>query len=187
MAEREVSGQPQPDQPRIGSVLLSLGSNLDDRVRNLERALEHLRAHLNLEAASSIYETQPVGVKDQPWFLNMVCAATTRLKPRALLEYVREVEADLGRERRERFGPRVIDIDILAYDDRVVDEPDLKLPHPRMTERRFVLEPLAEIAPEWRHPAADATARELLDRLESGDEVRPFASPPPLTGPAPLL
>jgi 2-amino-4-hydroxy-6-hydroxymethyldihydropteridine diphosphokinase len=176
----------EPDRPRIGSVYLSLGSNLGDRVRNLERALERLRAHLYMEAISSIYETQPVGVRDQPWFLNLVCVATTRLKPRALLEYVHEIEAALGRERGERFGPRTIDIDVLAYDDHVVDEPDLSLPHARMHERRFVLEPLAEIAPDWRHPVSGRSAGELLAELDD-DEVRVVAAPPPLSGPSPIL
>jgi len=176
----------EQDRPRIGTVLLSLGSNLGDRVRNLERALERLRGHLYIEGVSSIYETQPVGIKDQPWFLNIVCSATTRLKPAALLEYVLELEEDLGRRRGQRFGPRVIDIDILAYDDRVIDEHDLELPHPRMSERRFVLEPLAEIEPDWRHPVSGQTVGELLDEADA-DVVRVFGPPPSLAGPSPIL
>ena len=174
------------DQQRFGTVLLSLGSNLGDRLRHLERGLERLRAHINLERISSVYETQPVGVRDQPWFLNLVCVGTTRLKPRAVLELIHEIEEGLDRERRERYGPRTLDIDILAYDDRLIDDEDLVVPHPRMTERRFVLEPLAEIAPEWRHPVANKTAKELLKGLD-GDVVRVVADPPPSSGPTPLI
>ncbi len=170
-------------------MILGLGSNLGDRVRNLERALEGLRRHVALEAVSSVYETEPVGVRDQPWFLNLVCVGTTRLVPTALLEFVHELEAELGRTRRERWGARTIDIDILAYDDRVVREAELEIPHPRMAERAFVLEPLAEIAPGWRHPELGRTALELREALAGGaaEEVRLYGGPPPLGGPAPLV
>lgn len=176
----------EPDRPRMGLVWLSLGSNLGDRVRNLERALERLRGHLYIEAISSVYETQPVEVHDQPWFLNIVCQATTPLKPRALLEWLLELEAKLGRRRGERYGPRVIDIDLLAYDDRVIDEPDLQLPHPRIAERRFILEPLREIEPNWRHPVSGVTVGELLAQAPDA-AVRVFAAPPSRSGPSPLL
>ncbi|UCC73528.1 MAG: 2-amino-4-hydroxy-6-hydroxymethyldihydropteridine diphosphokinase [Gemmatimonadota bacterium] len=175
------------DEPRVGYVILGLGSNEGDRVRYLERGLEGLRREIRLDRISSIYETQPVGVKDQPWFLNLVCAGATRLKPGALLEFIHEVEDECDRVRSEqRFGPRTLDIDILTYDDRVIERDDLVIPHPRMHERRFVLEPLAEIVPEWRHPIEGKTAKELLEGLD-GDAVRPFADPPPASGPAPIL
>jgi 2-amino-4-hydroxy-6-hydroxymethyldihydropteridine diphosphokinase len=175
------------DEARVGTVLLGLGSNEGDRIRQLERALERLKRLIRFERISSIYETQPVGVRDQPWFLNLVCVGHTRLQPFDLLEFVHEVENELGRVRSEdRFGPRTIDIDILAYEGRVLERHDLVLPHPRMTERRFVLEPLAEVAPEWRHPVEGKTAAELLDGL-NGDVVRFFANPPPASGPAPIL
>ncbi len=142
---------------------------------------------INIERVSSIYETQPVGVRDQPWFLNLVCMGHTRLQVYDLLEFVHEVENSLGRVRSEdRFSPRTIDIDILAYEDKVIDAHDLKLPHPRMTERRFVLEPLAEIAPEWRHPVSGQTPGAMLEGLD-GDVVRPYSGPPPTSGPAPIL
>lgn len=167
------------DEDGLGRVILSLGSNQGDRVRHLERGLERLRAHVDLEAVSSIYETQPVGLRDQPWFLNLVCQGTTRLRPRAMLEFIQEVERTEGRKRSLRFGPRTLDIDIIAYDDRVIDDPDLQLPHPRMAERAFVLEPLVEIAPDWRHPRLKRTARELHAEV-SGDVVRRYGNPPPL-------
>lgn len=174
------------DEPRVARVILGLGSNLGDRVRYLERALERLGEQIRLEAVSSIYETQPVGVRDQPWFLNLVCVGVTRFSPKGVLEFVSAIESALGRQRGEGVTPRTIDIDILAYDDRIIDEPDLRLPHPRMTRRAFVLEPLAEVAPEWRHPVEGKTARELLEGLE-GEIVRLYSSPPPTSGPRPLL
>lgn len=175
------------DEPRVGYVFLGLGSNEGDRVRYLERGLEGLRKQIRIDRISSVYETQPVGVRDQPWFLNLVCAGATRLKPGALLEFIHEVEDECGRARsQERFGPRTLDIDILTYDDRIIDRYDLVIPHPRLHERAFVLAPLAEIAPEWQHPARQKTAAELLEGLKR-DVVRPFADPPPGSGPAPIL
>lgn len=177
----------KPKDPEgMGTVILCLGSNLGDRVRYLERALEVLRKQIMLERVSSIYETRPVGVEDQPWFLNLVCMGVTRLKPRATLEFVLEVENALGRKREARFGPRSIDIDIISYDDRVVQESDLEIPHPRLAERRFVLEPLAEIAPQWKHPVQGRSVRQMLEGV-TDDIVRVYADPPPISGPAPLL
>lgn len=173
------------EEPRLGSVLLGMGSNLGDRVRNIELALGHLVEHVKLESISTIYESEPEEVKDQPWFLNLVCAGVTRLKQWDLLEYVHEVEKKLGRERGPRYGPRVIDIDILAYDDLVMAEPDLEIPHPRMAERGFVLVPLAEIAPEWRHPVSGMTADEMLADMDA-ETVRPYSVPPSPSG-APFL
>jgi 2-amino-4-hydroxy-6-hydroxymethyldihydropteridine diphosphokinase len=183
----ELEGESDEEEPRLFTAILGLGSNLGDRVRNLERALEHLKHGVRLERLSSVYETEPVGDREQPWFLNMVCYGATLMKPDALLAYIHKVEADLGRERgAKRSGARTVDIDILAHDDLVIDEPDLKIPHPRMTERAFVLEPLAEIAPEWRHPLEGKTAKELLAGLR-GEIVRIIADPPPIQGAAPIL
>lgn len=178
----ELSGY--PEEPRVNTILLSLGSNRGDRVRYLELGLERLKAHVRLEQVSTIYETQPLGLRDQPFFLNLVCLGTTSLKPHALLEFVQEVEAAAGRVREVEGGPRTLDIDILAYDDRVIDEADLVVPHPRMVERAFVLAPLAEIAPDWRHPLEGKTTAELLQALGDDEAVRPYALPPPLSGPA---
>ena len=147
---------------------MGLGGNIGDRRLYLERALELLAAEPEVEvvAVSSFRETDPVGYTDQPPFLNAACAVETELGPRELLERLLAVERALGRERTgPRFGPRVIDLDLLLYGDEVVDEPGLEVPHPRLAERRFALEPLAELYPELRlpdgHSARDLLAAEL--------------------------
>ena len=172
------------EEPQVGTVLLGLGSNLGDRVRLIGRAIELLAEQIRLEAISSIYETEPVGVRDQPWFLNLVCMGVTRLSPRGVLEFTRTIEDALGRERVEQSAPRTIDIDILAYDERVMEEADLEIPHPRMGERAFVLKPLAEIAPEWQHPVTGQTADDMLAQADA-EVVRPYMVPP--TPAAPVL
>jgi 2-amino-4-hydroxy-6-hydroxymethyldihydropteridine diphosphokinase len=129
---------------------VGLGSNLGDREGYLERALAALRGdpELEVEAVSSVRETDPVGLEDQPRFLNAAVRVTTALPPRELLEHLLGVERALGRTRDgSRFGPRTIDLDLLLYGDEIVDEPGLEIPHPRLHERRFVLEPLAELDP----------------------------------------
>jgi 2-amino-4-hydroxy-6-hydroxymethyldihydropteridine diphosphokinase len=181
------AGQEDEEEPRLFTAILGLGSNLGDRVRNLERALDHLKHAVRLERLSSVYETEPVGDREQPWYLNMVCYGVTLLRPDALLAYLQKVEEALGRERsRKRNSPRAVDIDILAHDDLVIDEPDLQIPHPRLAERAFVLEPLAEIAPEWRHPVEGKTAKELLAGA-TPELVRVHSDPPPIQGAAPIL
>lgn len=151
---------------------LSLGSNLGDRAANLRSALARLDAAGRILAVSALYETQPLEIVDQPWFLNCVAAIETEKTPRELLELALQVEAAMGRVRVHNKGPRNIDIDILLFGDRVVEEPGLKIPHPAMHLRRFVLEPLVEIAPEVRHPVLGKTMRELLAELADGQEVR---------------
>ena len=151
---------------------LSLGSNLGDRAANLRAALAQLDVAGKLLAVSALYETQPVDVPDQPWFLNCVAAIETEKTPRELLQLALKVEAAMGRLRMRNKGPRNIDIDIVLFGYRVVDEPGLKIPHPALQQRRFVLEPLVEIAPEVRHPGLGKTARELLADLPAGQTVR---------------
>jgi 2-amino-4-hydroxy-6-hydroxymethyldihydropteridine diphosphokinase len=142
----------------LKTVYLSLGSNIGDRGANLRAAIDRLGP----VRESPIYETEPVDYLDQRWFLNMAVQLETDLFPRQLLSRIQKIERELGRERRIPKGPRTIDIDILLYADVVVRTPALEIPHPRMTERRFVLAPLAELAPNLRHPVTQLTIRELL-------------------------
>jgi 2-amino-4-hydroxy-6-hydroxymethyldihydropteridine diphosphokinase len=153
---------------------LALGSNLGDRRANLASAVERLHApDLRVVRASSIYETEPRDVPDQPWFLNQVIETETDLFPRQLLARIQKIEREMGRKRIVSKGPRVIDLDILLFGEATVHAPDLEIPHPRMMERRFVLEPLAELAPELRHPQTRATVREMLSRVHD-QAVRKF-------------
>ena len=152
---------------------LSLGSNLGDRAANLREAIAQLDVTAGrLIAISKMYETQPVDVPDQPWFLNCMAALETDKTPRELLELALQTEAAMGRLRMRDKGARKIDIDIVLFGDRIVDEPGLKIPHPSMHQRRFVLEPLVEIVPEVRHPELGKTMRELLAALPDGQVVR---------------
>ncbi len=151
---------------------LSLGSNLGDRAANLRAALAQLESAGQVLAVSAFYETQPVDVPAQPWFLNCVVAIATDKAPRELLQFALKAEAEMGRLRMRHKGPRNIDIDILLFGDHVIDEPGLTIPHPAMQTRRFVLEPLTEIAPDARHPQLDKTARELLSALGNAQTVR---------------
>jgi 2-amino-4-hydroxy-6-hydroxymethyldihydropteridine diphosphokinase len=155
-------------------VYLSLGSNLGDREAHLQRAIGQLAGLGSITKGSSCYETEPVEFTAQPEFLNYVVEMETALTPQQLLAGILAIECDMGRNRAEQLpkGPRTIDIDILLFGDTVVHSPELTVPHPAMHERRFVLEPLAEIAPDVRHPLLHCTVRELWKRLPAGQVVR---------------
>jgi 2-amino-4-hydroxy-6-hydroxymethyldihydropteridine diphosphokinase len=151
---------------------LSLGSNLGDRASNLRSAISQLKSAGSLRAVSAFYETQPVEVPDQPWFLNCVIALETEKTAKQILEFALKTEAYMGRLRMSDKGPRNIDIDIVLFGEQIVNEPGLRIPHPAMLQRRFVLEPLAEVAPEACHPLLRKTVRELLAELPEGQAVR---------------
>jgi 2-amino-4-hydroxy-6-hydroxymethyldihydropteridine diphosphokinase len=152
----------------VKTVYLSLGSNLGDRQANLRKAVERLKAaEVHILRCSQVYETEPQDVKHQDWFLNAVVEAETELFPLQLLSRTQRIEQDLGRQRSKPGGPRIIDIDILLYGDFRIRTPQLEIPHARMAARRFVLEPLAELAPELRHPSTGGTVREMLAEVRS--------------------
>jgi 2-amino-4-hydroxy-6-hydroxymethyldihydropteridine diphosphokinase len=156
------------------TVYLSLGSNLGDRAGNLTAAIQRLRGLGPITAVSSFYETEPVEVEDlQPWFLNCVVALETELSPQQLLARTLALEQAMGRQRTGTRSPRLIDIDILLFGTAVVEMAELTIPHPAMAGRRFVLEPLAEIVPDLRHPRTNLTVAEMLRALpENQDAVR---------------
>jgi len=153
---------------------LSLGSNLGDRAANLRAAISALpAANLNVRKVSSFYETEPVDYLDQPWFLNCVVEGETDSQPIDLLRALRAIESQLGSKKAFAKGPRLLDIDILLFGDQSLDTPELQIPHSRMLERKFVLAPLAEIAPQLRHPSWPATASDLLASCADPSVVRP--------------
>jgi 2-amino-4-hydroxy-6-hydroxymethyldihydropteridine diphosphokinase len=154
-------------------VYLSLGSNLGDRAKNLREAIAAVRkAGIDVTRISSGYETEPVDYLDQPWFVNMAAEAETELAPGALLQALRGIEAQMGSKKLIAKGPRLIDTDILLYGNEVIDTPELQIPHSRMHLRRFVLEPLAEIAPNLRHPVLGLNVSEMLAQTPDKSVVR---------------
>jgi 2-amino-4-hydroxy-6-hydroxymethyldihydropteridine diphosphokinase len=153
-------------------VYLSLGANVGDCARNIREAIARLEALGHVVAASSFYETEPVEFTDQAWFLNCAAALETTKTPAQLMAALLTIEREMGRQRTQKKGPRTIDIDILFFGDTVMDSPELIIPHPAMQQRRFVLEPLAEIAAEARHPVLGKTVRELMTGLPAGQTVR---------------
>jgi 2-amino-4-hydroxy-6-hydroxymethyldihydropteridine diphosphokinase len=154
------------------SAYLSLGSNIGNRDANLREAIRRLEAVGSITAISSFYETEPVEFTAQDWFMNCVVLLETEQTPLDLLQSILNIEQSMGRRRIQNKGPRNIDIDILLFDDLVVNTAELTIPHPAMHQRRFVLAPLAEIAPNVQHPVLLKTAQELLDGLPAGQAVR---------------
>ena len=157
-------------------IYLGLGANLGDRLGNLRAALRALPPEVEIDAVSGLYETAPVGVTDQPNFLNATIAARTSLSPHDLLAHVKRIEWDLGRRPGPVWGPRPIDLDILVYNDELVDQPDLKIPHPRLADRAFVLWPLSELAPNLVVSGLEQTVSSLRSRIDE-QGVRRLAAP----------
>ena len=164
------------------TVFLSLGSNIGDRMANIMTALDRLREAGEIIEVSSIYETEPVEFTAQPWFLNCVAELDTDKMPKQLLMAMLKIEQGMGRNRQQKKGPRIIDLDILLFGNSVIDAEGLTIPHPSLQERRFVLEPLREIAPDLRHPVLKRTVRELLSELPAGQAVRRLQGPPDFKG-----
>jgi len=157
----------------VTQTAIALGSNTGDRLGNIRQAVMLLEERsLRISASSDVFETPPWGMENQPRFLNACVLAETDILPRALLELLLNIESDLGRIRRYKWGPREIDLDLLFYDDQVFNESGLVLPHPQMHRRAFVLVPLVQIAPGWRHPVLGKSIRELAGSLDACSIIR---------------
>lgn len=150
----------------MNHVFLSLGTNLGQRRRNLQRAVSGLTAAMRITAVSPLYETSPWGLPDQPDFLNLCLAGKTRLSPPSLLTFAKNLESEIGRQPAERWGPRLIDIDLLFYDNLIIDDVYLTVPHPRLHERPFVLVPMADIAPDFVHPLYGMTVTQMAAAVD---------------------
>jgi len=153
-------------------VYLGLGTNLGDRLGNLRNAVLALAPFVDVEATSRLYETAPVGILDQPAFLNMALRGTTRLDPLSLLQALKSLEKTLGRVDGVRWGPRLIDMDILLFGESSFSDPSLEVPHPRLTERRFALAPLADVGASALHPPTGKAVAQLLAELPPDDDVK---------------
>lgn len=159
-------------------ILLGLGSNLGERFDNLTAAIEALSPEVTVRTISPTYETQPLYVTEQPEFLNLVVRGTTALSPINLLALIKTIEAKIGRKHSIRFGPRIIDIDIIDYDSLILGLGNLTTPHPRMHERLFVLKPLIDIVPNWMHPLTGQTAQQLIEKIPSLGIVKQYTHIP---------
>lgn len=150
----------------MAKVFIGIGSNLVDKKKNIQNAIKSVKEKCKILKASSLCETEPVAYKKQDWFLNCAIEVGTELEPLELLDFLQSIEKKMGRVRTIKNGPRIIDLDILFYDDKIINEPNLTVPHPRLHERLFVLEPLKEIAPEFVHPVLGKRVKEICKELK---------------------
>ena len=157
----------------VSTVFLSLGTNLGDRLAHMKAALDSLPPDVQITKQSSVYETPAWGYEDQGPFLNRAIEGQTELDPLALMARLKQLETDLGRRPSFRWGPRIIDVDILFYDQLILNRTELIIPHPRLQDRAFVLVPLADIAPDWKHPVYGKTVRQMLAEVGASG-IRPF-------------
>jgi 2-amino-4-hydroxy-6-hydroxymethyldihydropteridine diphosphokinase len=156
-------------------VFLSIGSNLSNRKKNMENALIEISKIVKILEVSSLYETEPIGEKEQPDFLNAVLEIDTELEPYQLINLLKGIESSLGRKKKEKWDPREIDIDILFYGNEIIETKNLKIPHPEIEKRKFVLVPLSEINSNFIHPKRNKTVEELLMKLNGGEKVEKIA------------
>lgn len=158
------------------TVYIALGTNIGQRAQNMRQALDELESILEVGERSPIYETPPWGLEDQPDFLNQVIRGETELEPVELIKALKEIEAEMGRVPTVRYGPRLIDLDLLFYDDLVFEADKLSIPHPRMRKRAFVLVPLADLAPDLVHPVYRKTVNEMLSEVDAGG-IKVYSGP----------
>lgn len=168
----------------MSRIYFGLGSNLGDKYANLRHAVDELRNFATITAVSSVYSTEPWGDADQPAFLNICVAAVSSLSPHELLAHIKKVERELGRTPARHWGPRLIDIDILFYDDLILSDEILTIPHPYIADRSFVLAPLADIIPDFHHPQTGLSVQEMLDKAGFSGIERLFEMPFPDETPA---
>ena len=161
----------------MNKVFIGIGSNLGDRISYCKKAIDEISGFAKITQASSLYETDPIGKEDQPNFINCIVEISTDLSPQNLLKDLNSVEEKLGRVRHEKWGPRTIDLDIIFYNELVINDENLEIPHPRAHQRRFVLEPLSEIAPEFIHPKLNLSVSELLKKIDDHKSVKKLDNP----------
>jgi 2-amino-4-hydroxy-6-hydroxymethyldihydropteridine diphosphokinase len=158
----------------MADVYLGLGSNVGDKERNIRKAIELIDQECTVLKKSKLYKTDPVGYMEQDWFLNRVIEVETSRKPKELLRFLKSIEKKLGRQKTVKNGPRTIDIDILLYDDILLDSESLTIPHPRLHKRLFVLGPLSDMCPDCIHPKLKMTVSEIRKNLKSKDKVEVY-------------
>ncbi len=156
----------------MAKVHIGIGSNLGNKASNIKKSIKLLETKSRLKKISPFYETEPVGYGNQEWFINCVVKIETDLAPFELLEFLKSIEKTLKRKKTVRFGPRTIDLDILFYDDKIINKKNLIIPHPRMHERLFVLQPLSDLSPKLTHPKLKKTTKELRNKIKNSKSVK---------------